>query len=54
MYLEPNVNWDGIALGTLEVIRLPIYPAGMLLEPFVKGLALALQSAIERANEDIA
>ena len=53
LYLEPGVNWHGIALGPLDVHVLPVYPAGMLLEPFVKDLAAALQQAIERANADI-
>lgn len=51
IYLEANVNWDGIALGAHNVYQLPVYPAGMLLEPFVRDLAKALQAAIERANE---
>ena len=53
LYLEPNVNWDGVALGPLDIHQLRVYPAGMLLEPFVKDLAEALQVAIERANKDI-
>jgi non-ribosomal peptide synthetase component F/thioesterase domain-containing protein len=53
VYLEPNMNWDGIAIGTLNVYKLPVYPAGMLLEPFVKQLAQALQAAIEKANESV-
>ena len=53
LYLEPGINWDGVALGPLDVHVLPVYPAGMLLEPFVKDLAQALQQAIERANADI-
>ena len=53
LYLEPGVNWDGVALGPLDVHVLPVYPAGMLLEPFVKDLAKALQAAIEKANEHI-
>jgi hypothetical protein len=53
LYLEPGVDWNGIALGPLDVHYLPVYPAGMLLEPFVKDLAKALQQAIERANADI-
>ena len=53
IYLEPNVDWEGIALGAFDVYRLPVYPAGMLLEPFVKELALALHTAIERANVDV-
>jgi non-ribosomal peptide synthetase component F/thioesterase domain-containing protein len=48
VYLEPGVNWDGLALGGLEVIDLPVYPAGMLLEPFVEDLAAALRKALDR------
>lgn len=51
-YLEPEVNWDGIAMGRVDVTYLPVYPAGMLLEPFVKDLAAGLRMAIERANTD--
>jgi len=50
VYLEPGVDWDGLALGGLEVVQLPVYPAGMLLEPFVKDLADALQIAMKRAD----
>jgi hypothetical protein len=31
-----------------EILTLPVYPAGMLLEPFVKHLAEALKTAISR------
>ncbi|HKF25604.1 MAG TPA: thioesterase domain-containing protein, partial [Candidatus Acidoferrum sp.] len=51
VYLEPGVNWDGLVPGGLEVTRLPVYPAGMLLEPFVKELAEALRAAMDRAEE---
>jgi len=48
VYREPGVNWDGLALGGLEAIQLPVYPAGMLLEPFVEDLAAALREAMDR------
>ena len=48
VYLEPGVNWDGLAPGGLEVIHLPVYPAGMLPEPFVEDLARALRKALDR------
>jgi len=48
-YMAPCVNWTGLALGEWEVIKLPVYPAGMLLEPFVKDLAASLASAIDKA-----
>ena len=50
-YTAPCVNWHGLALGEWEVITLPVYPAGMLLEPFVKDLAASLASAIEKAAQ---
>ncbi len=53
LYEEPDVNWNGVVLGALDVHHLPVYPAGMLLEPFVADLAKALRAAIERANADI-
>jgi hypothetical protein len=31
------------------VVELPVYPAGMLVEPFVKHLATALRTAIDGA-----
>ena len=46
---RPAANdWDRLALRGLEIITLPVYPAGMLLEPFVKHLAEALKVTISR------
>jgi hypothetical protein len=38
-----------LALGGQEIVTLPVYPAGMLVEPFVQRLAAALTAAIDRA-----
>jgi hypothetical protein len=46
---KPDAKWDRLALQGETVVVLPVYPAGMLLEPFVKHLAVALREAIDRA-----
>jgi len=46
---KPDAKWDQLALKGETVVVLPVYPAGMLLEPFVKHLAVALREAIDRA-----
>jgi thioesterase domain-containing protein/acyl carrier protein len=46
---RPDAKWDTLAKGGLEVIVLPAYPAGMLVEPFVKYLAVALGKSIDDA-----
>jgi phthiocerol/phenolphthiocerol synthesis type-I polyketide synthase E len=49
MYDKPEAKWDRLAQGGQEIVVLPVYPAGMLVEPFVKRLAIALRKAIEEA-----
>jgi thioesterase domain-containing protein/acyl carrier protein len=46
---QPDAKWESLALGGQNVIVLPVYPAGMLVEPFVQHLAAALNKAIESA-----
>ncbi len=41
-------DWSRLALGGHEILTLPVYPAGMLLEPFVRHLADALKTTISR------
>jgi thioesterase domain-containing protein/acyl carrier protein len=48
-YSKPEAKWDLLAKGGQEVIVLPVYPAGMLVEPFVKHLAEVLKDSLERA-----
>jgi len=46
---KPDLKWDGLALGGQRVFVLPVYPAGMLMEPFVKHLAAALRASMDDA-----
>ena len=49
MFDLPGVKWDQLAQGGQDVIVLPVYPAGMLIEPFVKHLATALRKSMDDA-----
>jgi hypothetical protein len=49
MFDNPDARWDRLAQGGQEVVTLPVYPAGMLVEPYVKHLANALRMSIDRA-----
>jgi thioesterase domain-containing protein len=49
IFNEPEAKWDSLAKEGQEVIVLPVYPAGMLLEPFVEHLADALRKSIDAA-----
>jgi len=46
LHCGPELGWDNLAAGGLEVHQLPAYPAGMLVEPFVGMLAEKLKSCI--------
>ena len=46
---KPDLKWDQLAKGGQEVIVLPVYPASMLLEPFVKHSAEALAESMDQA-----
>jgi phthiocerol/phenolphthiocerol synthesis type-I polyketide synthase E len=47
----PKLGWDQVAAGGVETHTLPIYPRGMLVEPFVEQLAEKLKACIEKALE---
>jgi len=49
VFNKPDAKWDKLAKGGQEVIVLPSYPAGMLVEPFVGHLATALEKSIDDA-----
>jgi phthiocerol/phenolphthiocerol synthesis type-I polyketide synthase E len=49
MFDNPNAKWGQLALEGQEIVTLPVYPAGMLVEPYVKHLAKALGMSIDRA-----
>jgi phthiocerol/phenolphthiocerol synthesis type-I polyketide synthase E len=46
---RPDLKWEKLALGGQDVVQLPVYPAGMLVEPFVESLASALKNKIDSA-----
>jgi acyl transferase domain-containing protein/thioesterase domain-containing protein len=49
VHSSPEMGWDKIAGGGLEIHRLPVYPAGMLVEPFVGMLAERIKAGIEES-----
>jgi phthiocerol/phenolphthiocerol synthesis type-I polyketide synthase E len=49
LFNKPDAKWDRLAQGGQQVVVLPAYPAGMLLEPFVQHLAAALEKSIDNA-----
>lgn len=44
-----DAKWDRLALGGEKVVVLPVYPAGMLVKPFVEHLASSLRTSIDEA-----
>jgi len=52
LFDQPNAKWDQLALGGQEVVALSVYPAGMLVEPFVQHLAAALRASIDKVIRD--
>jgi len=51
MLAYDQANWDHVGLGGHNVVVLPVYPAGMLMNPFVKHLATSLKTAIDEAAQ---
>ena len=51
IFSKPDLKWDRLAQAGQEVVVLPVYPASMLLEPFVEHLAVALTKSMDRAIE---
>jgi phthiocerol/phenolphthiocerol synthesis type-I polyketide synthase E len=49
MFDRPDAKWNQLAQGGEQVVVLPVYPAGMLIEPFVAHLAAALRKSIDAA-----
>jgi phthiocerol/phenolphthiocerol synthesis type-I polyketide synthase E len=49
LFNRPDAKWNCLAQGGQQIVVLPVYPAGMLLEPFVKHLAAALEKSIQDA-----
>jgi phthiocerol/phenolphthiocerol synthesis type-I polyketide synthase E len=51
LYQRPDLKWETLALGGQNTVQLPVYPAGMLVEPFVGTLADALRAAMDTATK---
>src|ERR1700722_9690940 len=49
LFDQPGAKWDSLSQGGHDVIVLPVFPAGMLNEPFVRHLATALRKSIDAA-----
>jgi amino acid adenylation domain-containing protein len=49
--IGPGLRWDDLAGEGVETHILPVYPAGMLIEPFVKTTAEKLKICIQKALE---
>jgi thioesterase domain-containing protein/acyl carrier protein len=49
VFRKPDLKWDQLAQEGQRVMILPVYPAGMLVEPFVKQLADALRTSMDDA-----
>ena len=50
LFKGSDLKWDQLALGGQRVFVLPVYPAGMLVEPFVSRMAIVLREAIDEAR----
>jgi hypothetical protein len=48
---SPSPNWEPYVVGGLEVHELPVYPKGMLIEPFCRSLAQILNQLL--AGRDV-
>ncbi len=51
IYKDPKLGWEELATGGLEIHKIPTYPGGMLVEPFVQSLAEKLGACIEKAHK---
>ncbi|SMP68490.1 amino acid adenylation domain-containing protein [Neorhodopirellula lusitana] len=49
-YEDPTLGWGNGLVDDLEIIKLPVFPAGMLIEPFVQELSMHLQRCLDDAN----
>jgi thioesterase domain-containing protein len=48
-YNRPEMGWDELVTGDLEVFCVPSYPAQLVEEPFVRDLAIKLRSCISES-----
>jgi phthiocerol/phenolphthiocerol synthesis type-I polyketide synthase E len=52
LFDRPDAKWDRLAQAGQNVVVLPVYPAGMLVEPFVRHLAAAVNKSIDAALKE--
>jgi phthiocerol/phenolphthiocerol synthesis type-I polyketide synthase E len=52
LFDRPDAKWDHLAQSGQNVVVLPVYPAGMLVEPFVQHLAAAVNKSIDAALKE--
>ncbi len=50
-YPDPKMGWEGLASGGLDIVELSMNPHAMLLEPFVRTLALELKGRIDASSD---
>ena len=44
---SPTLGWEGFVEGGLEIHELPVYPRGMLVDPFSKSLATIIKGCLK-------
>ena len=47
---SPTLGWEGFVEGGLEIHELPVYPRGMLVDPFSKSLAAIMKGCLKSAS----
>jgi phthiocerol/phenolphthiocerol synthesis type-I polyketide synthase E len=47
----PGMDWERVAGAGVDTHRMPVFPAGMMVEPFVKQTAAELRECIDKALE---
>ena len=48
---KPYMGWKEFCLAGVEIIKLPVYPGGMFVEPYVGMLADKLRARIDEAEK---
>jgi hypothetical protein len=48
---DPNFGWGNLVREGLEIHELPMYPKGMLIEPFCRELANTLEMCLHRPDD---
>jgi phthiocerol/phenolphthiocerol synthesis type-I polyketide synthase E len=49
LFNKTYAKWEGLAQAGQKILVLPVYPAGMIVEPFVSHLAVALRRSMDEA-----